>query len=78
MMGRGLPIETWLPIFTRNIARVLRLSNVGSLAPGKQADLVILDRSGQIRYVMCRGVWLVRDGVTMQHGPFEEHTKVNQ
>jgi beta-aspartyl-dipeptidase (metallo-type) len=78
LMGRGLPIETWLPIFTRNIARVLRLSNVGSLAPGKQADLVILDRSGQIRYVMCRGVWLVRDGVTMQHGPFEEHTKVNQ
>lgn len=77
LLSRDLPIESWLPIFTRNIARVLRMPDIGTLATGNQADLVALDRAGTIRHVMCRGEWLVRDGVATKHGLFELTAKVN-
>ena len=76
LLGGPLAIDTWLPIFTRNAARVLRLAQSGELRPGKQADLVVLERSGDIRHVMCRGRWLVRDGVATEYGMFEEQGKV--
>lgn len=38
-------------------ARTLGLDDVGALAPGKSADLVVLDRKLQVRAVVRRGVW---------------------
>jgi beta-aspartyl-dipeptidase (metallo-type) len=60
-----------LPIFTSNVASLLRLAGKGRIAEGADADLVILDDAGLPRDVMARGVWLVRAGVSVVRGPFE-------
>jgi hypothetical protein len=40
-----MPREAMLYAYTRNSARAMNLlDKIGSLAPGKQADLVLLDR----------------------------------
>jgi beta-aspartyl-dipeptidase (metallo-type) len=55
----GLPLERALPSVTSNPARVLKLRNKGRLAPGMDADLVLLDRELRIRHVISDGVWRV-------------------
>jgi beta-aspartyl-dipeptidase (metallo-type) len=60
-----------LPIFTSNVATLLRLSGKGRIDAGADADLVILDDAGMPRDVMARGTWLVRGGVSVVRGPFE-------
>jgi beta-aspartyl-dipeptidase (metallo-type) len=62
LLGRGLPLETVLPIFTSNVATLLRLPRKGRIAAGADADLVVLDANHRIRDVMARGRLLVRDG----------------
>jgi adenine deaminase len=50
---------------TLNAARMFRLDNeIGSLAPGKCADIVVIDdlRSLKVRTVMVNGEFLVREG----------------
>ena len=43
--GQRMPREAMLLAYTRNSARVLnQLAEIGSLAPGKRADLVLVDR----------------------------------
>lgn len=61
-----------LPIFTSNVARLLRLPRKGQIAHGFDADLVVLDGDGMPRDVMARGRWLVRGGTRVVHGPFEQ------
>ena len=41
----GIDRETMFYAYTRNAARAIGLEQqIGSLAPGKQADLIVLDR----------------------------------
>ena len=54
--------ERILPAFTLNVANLLRLPHKGRLAPGADADLVVLDATCNIRSVMAAGRWHVRDG----------------
>jgi beta-aspartyl-dipeptidase (metallo-type) len=61
-----------LPIFTSNVATLLRLPRKGQIAVGFDADLVVLDGDGLPRDVMARGRWLVRGGARVVHGPFEQ------
>ena len=75
LLALGHPLERVLPIFTRNVARVLRLPTKGRLGPGLDADLVTLTPEGRVRSVMCRGQWVVRDGDIVRCGPFEEQRK---
>lgn len=75
LLALGYPLEKFLPIFTRNVARVLRLPTKGRLGPGLDADLVTLTPEGRIRSVMSRGQWLVQDGDVIRHGPFEDQRK---
>ena len=43
--GQRMPRDAMLFAYTRNSARVLnQLAEIGSLAPGKRADLVLIDR----------------------------------
>lgn len=63
--------STVLPIFTSNVASLLRLPRKGRIAQGGDADLVVLDDAGMPRDVMARGRWLVRGGKQITHGPFE-------
>lgn len=71
LLARGHDLATVLPIFTTNVADLLRLAHKGRLSPGADADLVTLDAHGHIRDVMARGRWLVQRGETVVFGPFE-------
>lgn len=57
---RSLPLEESLPLATSNPARVLKLDDVGEIAEGKRADLLLLDRQTlKLRRVIAGGrtVW---------------------
>ena len=69
-MGHALP--SFLPIFTANVARVLRMPSKGRIGLGSDADLVALDQDGRIKFVMARGQWMLRDGDITRRGPFED------
>jgi beta-aspartyl-dipeptidase (metallo-type) len=60
-----------LPAFTSNPARLLMLSRKGRLAPGADADLVVLDETGGVADVMARGRWHVQGGRVAIRGTFE-------
>ncbi len=60
MVAMSVPFPAALQMATRNPARVLGLEKrKGVLAPGADADLVLLDAELQVRGVMTRGVGIV-------------------
>ena len=71
LLDAGHPLERVLPLFTRSPAQFLRLPRKGRLAPGTDADLVVLDDEHRVSDVMARGVWHVRDGRPVRRGLFE-------
>jgi beta-aspartyl-dipeptidase (metallo-type) len=75
LLGRGLALEDVLPVFTRNVADLLRLPRKGRIAVGADADLVVLDANHRIRDVMARGRFHVRSCVPVVTGMFEASRK---
>ena len=68
----GVPLEAALQVITANPARILKLKGKGQLAPGADADVVLLDaRTLQITGVLAGGEWLMRDGALLKKGTFE-------
>ncbi|MEV6261139.1 N-acetylglucosamine-6-phosphate deacetylase [Streptomyces sp. NPDC051784] len=56
-----LPVEDVVRSISANPARLIGMyDRVGSLEPGKDADLVVLDADFTLRGVMRRGEWIVR------------------
>ncbi|MFG2724523.1 N-acetylglucosamine-6-phosphate deacetylase [Streptomyces canus] len=55
-----LPVEGVVAAISANPARLLGMSDrIGSLEPGKDADLVLLDHQFDLKGVMRRGEWVV-------------------
>jgi N-acetylglucosamine-6-phosphate deacetylase len=55
-----LPVEDVVTALSANPARLLgQYDRIGSLEPGKYADLVLLDGNFDLRGVMRRGAWVV-------------------
>lgn len=71
LLGRGHALESVLPCLTSNVAKLLRLDRKGRIAPGQDADLVMLDSGHRPAHVMARGRWMVRDGRAVTRGTFE-------
>jgi beta-aspartyl-dipeptidase (metallo-type) len=71
LLAAGQPLERVLPAFTSNPARLLLLPRKGCLAPGADADLVVLDETGAVADVMARGRWHVQQGRTVVQGMLE-------
>ncbi|MBD0712364.1 MULTISPECIES: N-acetylglucosamine-6-phosphate deacetylase [unclassified Streptomyces] len=56
----GLPVESVVAAISANPARLLGVyDRVGSLEPGKDADLVVLDADFDVKGVMRKGEWIV-------------------
>lgn len=63
VLEHKFPLEQVLPLVTSNTARVLKLSDRGTLEEGKAADVLVLEGRGlEIRDVFAAGRRLVRDG----------------
>jgi len=72
VLAEGVPLDTALAVVTANPARILKLPGKGQLAPGADADVVLLDAADlAIRGVIARGRWLMRDGEVLVRGTFE-------
>ena len=58
----GLPLEELLPVLTENPARLIGVfDRKGSIAEGKDADLVVLDAQNRVAGVFLRGERLQRE-----------------
>ncbi|GEB58389.1 N-acetylglucosamine-6-phosphate deacetylase [Streptomyces gardneri] len=56
----GLPVESVVQAISANPARLLGVyDRVGSLEPGKDADIVVLDAEFRLKGVMRKGQWIV-------------------
>jgi len=66
-----VPLDTALTCITANPARILKLKGKGQIAAGADADLVLLDQALEIRGVIAKGRWLMRDGEPQVRGTFE-------
>ncbi len=70
---QGLPLPDALSLMTRNAARALALSGrKGSLAPGMDADVLVLDPDLRVDSVLSRGRVMVREGRAVVRGMCEE------
>lgn len=70
-LDAGVPPELALAPVTRNPATLYRFPHKGRIAAGMDADLVVLGPDRQLRDVLARGRWMIRDGRSVVRGPFE-------
>jgi beta-aspartyl-dipeptidase (metallo-type) len=69
----GLPLETMLPLVTRNTAEVLRLTAKGQLREGFDGDVTVLQKETlDVVHVIAGGRQLMRDGGVLVHERFLE------
>ena len=72
LLKHGLKLEEVLPVFTTNVANLLKFNQKGRLAAGFDADLVRLDSNNSIHSVMARGVWHIKSKAIVKRGFFEK------
>jgi beta-aspartyl-dipeptidase (metallo-type) len=69
----GLALAQALPLVTTNVARVLGIAeHKGSLTPGTDADVVLLNADLSVDTVIARGRRMVQHGHILVRGPFED------
>jgi len=72
LLDNGLATEAVLPFMTSNVAQLLRLRQKGSIAAGRDADLLVVDQDNRIDSVMARGRWQLKNKEQLISGLFEE------
>jgi beta-aspartyl-dipeptidase (metallo-type) len=72
LLSRGADLESILPAFTCNVARLLRLHDRGRIGKDMMADFVTLDDENRIRDVMAAGRWHIRAGQQLLWGQYEK------
>ncbi|MBN1272808.1 MAG: beta-aspartyl-peptidase [Candidatus Aminicenantes bacterium] len=65
-----MPSETAISFFTSNPASIYKLDRKGRIEPGKDADLIILNRELELTYVLAKGRLLLEDGNLIARGTF--------
>jgi beta-aspartyl-dipeptidase (metallo-type) len=66
-----MPLEQVLPLVTSNTASVLKLKQKGALAPGRDADVLVMRRESlDVVHVFARGQRMVDDGRLVRHEAF--------
>ncbi|MBL0311549.1 MAG: beta-aspartyl-peptidase [Holophagaceae bacterium] len=72
VLEEGIPLQTALRVITQNPARILKLRRKGCLAPGMDADIVLVDpHDFEIRTVIAKGCLLMKAGRMQTKGMFE-------
>ncbi|SDZ03018.1 beta-aspartyl-dipeptidase (metallo-type) [Evansella caseinilytica] len=72
VIEENIQLETALQVATANPADILKLHHKGRIEQGKDADIVILDRSTlRIDGVIAKGQWLMQDQKLLVKGTFE-------
>jgi beta-aspartyl-dipeptidase (metallo-type) len=72
VLEEGVPLETAIKVITSNPARILKLHQKGSIAEGKDADVVIVDKEDlTVDTVLARGKVMVEKGQAVVKGTFE-------
>ena len=72
VQDEGLPLETALRVITANPARILKFRSKGQLAPGMDADVVLLSAKDlEVRSVVAKGRLLMKAGRPLTKGRFE-------
>jgi beta-aspartyl-dipeptidase (metallo-type) len=72
VQAEGLALETALRVITANPARILKLRSKGQLAPGMDADVVLLSTKDlEVRSVVAKGRLLMKAGRPLTKGRFE-------
>ncbi|NTW87305.1 MAG: beta-aspartyl-peptidase [Holophagaceae bacterium] len=71
VQAEGLALETALRVITANPARILKLRTKGQLAPGMDADVVLLSKDLEVRGVVAKGRLLMKAGRPLTKGRFE-------
>ncbi|MCD1284312.1 MULTISPECIES: beta-aspartyl-peptidase [unclassified Brevibacterium] len=66
-----LDVSQALALVTANTADALRLSHKGRIAPGHDADLLLLDADHSIRHAFALGRQTIRDGQLLVTGTFD-------
>jgi beta-aspartyl-dipeptidase (metallo-type) len=66
-----LPLEKALKVVTSNVAAILKLKNKGTIEPGKDADIVLLDKEYRISDVIARGQIMTLDYKRLKKGIYE-------
>lgn len=67
----NIPLEKALKVLTSNPADILKLTQKGRVAVGKDADVVLL-KNGKINTVVAMGQVVKRDGVVVKKGRYEK------
>ncbi len=67
----GVPLETAVKVLTSNPADILKLSQKGRIAVGKDADLVFIDNQ-RIYHVMAMGKFMMKDATVLKKGSYEK------
>jgi beta-aspartyl-dipeptidase (metallo-type) len=72
VLEEGIPLEVALRVITSNPARILKLKSKGRLAPGMDADIVLLSQKDhEIQTVVAKGRLLMKSGKLLAKGMFQ-------